>query len=73
MLTVTIGPLARDVRDAALVAQAMAGPDGRDFVSVQAEPGDYLAGLAPGSLICAWRGPMTSATRACTRWQRARG
>ena len=48
MLTVTIGPLARDVRDTALVAQAMAGPDGRDFVSVQAEPGDYLAGLDAG-------------------------
>ena len=56
MLTVTIGPLARDVRDAALVAQAMAGPDGRDFVSVQAEPGDYLAGLGAGvaDLRLAW-------------------
>jgi len=56
MLTVTIGPLAREVRDAALVAQAMAGPDGRDFVSVQAEPGDYLAGLDAGvaGLRLAW-------------------
>jgi aspartyl-tRNA(Asn)/glutamyl-tRNA(Gln) amidotransferase subunit A len=48
MLTTTIGPLTRDVRDAAIVAQVMAGPDGRDFISVQAEPGDYLAGLDAG-------------------------
>jgi aspartyl-tRNA(Asn)/glutamyl-tRNA(Gln) amidotransferase subunit A len=48
MLTTTIGPLTRDVRDAAVVAQVMAGPDGRDFISIQAEPDDYLADLYTG-------------------------
>jgi Asp-tRNA(Asn)/Glu-tRNA(Gln) amidotransferase A subunit family amidase len=33
-LTATVGPLARDVRDAAVVTQAMAGPDGRDCICI---------------------------------------
>ena len=37
------GPLARDVRDAALMLQAMAGPDPRDPLSIDAPPEDYLA------------------------------
>jgi aspartyl-tRNA(Asn)/glutamyl-tRNA(Gln) amidotransferase subunit A len=56
MLTTTIGPLARDVRDAAIAAQVMAGPDGRDFISIQSEPGDYLAELdaGVGGMRLAW-------------------
>jgi Asp-tRNA(Asn)/Glu-tRNA(Gln) amidotransferase A subunit family amidase len=37
------GPLARTVRDAALVLQALAGTDGRDPLSIDAQPDDYLA------------------------------
>jgi Asp-tRNA(Asn)/Glu-tRNA(Gln) amidotransferase A subunit family amidase len=48
MLTTTIGPLAREVRDVAITAQIMAGPDGRDFVSLQDEPDDYLGDLDTG-------------------------
>jgi Asp-tRNA(Asn)/Glu-tRNA(Gln) amidotransferase A subunit family amidase len=44
----TNGPLTRSVRDAALVTQAMAGPDGRDYICVQQQPADYLAALGTG-------------------------
>ena len=37
------GPMARTVRDAALLLQAMAGPDPRDPLSIDAPPDDYLA------------------------------
>jgi Asp-tRNA(Asn)/Glu-tRNA(Gln) amidotransferase A subunit family amidase len=37
------GPMARTVRDAALLLQAMAGPDPRDPISIDAPPEDYLA------------------------------
>jgi Asp-tRNA(Asn)/Glu-tRNA(Gln) amidotransferase A subunit family amidase len=37
------GPMTRTVRDAALMLQAMAGPDARDPLSIDAPPGDYLA------------------------------
>lgn len=37
------GPLARTVRDGALLLQAMAGPDRRDPFSIDAPPDDYLA------------------------------
>src|SRR6266446_1373845 len=37
------GPMARAVRDAALLLQAMAGPDPRDPLSIDAPPEDYLA------------------------------
>jgi Asp-tRNA(Asn)/Glu-tRNA(Gln) amidotransferase A subunit family amidase len=37
------GPLARTVRDAALVLQAMAGPDPRDPLSIDAPPPEFLA------------------------------
>lgn len=40
-----IGPMARTVRDAALLLQAMAGPDPRDPLSIDAPPEDYLAAL----------------------------
>jgi aspartyl-tRNA(Asn)/glutamyl-tRNA(Gln) amidotransferase subunit A len=46
--TGTIGPLARNVTDAAITLQAMAGPDGRDFDCIQASPPDYLASLNEG-------------------------
>lgn len=37
------GPLARTVRDAALLLQVMAGPDPRDPLSIDAAPPDYVA------------------------------
>lgn len=45
---ITVGPLARDVRDAALVTQVMAGPDGRDPFAIQSDPDDYIAGIDAG-------------------------
>jgi aspartyl-tRNA(Asn)/glutamyl-tRNA(Gln) amidotransferase subunit A len=54
--TGTIGPLARDVTDAAITLQAMAGPDGRDFDCIQGPPDDYLARIDEGidGLRLAW-------------------
>ena len=37
------GPMARTVRDAALMLGIMAGPDARDPLSIDAPPADYLA------------------------------
>jgi Asp-tRNA(Asn)/Glu-tRNA(Gln) amidotransferase A subunit family amidase len=37
------GPMTRTVRDAAVLLQAMAGPDPRDPLSIDAAPEDYLA------------------------------
>jgi Asp-tRNA(Asn)/Glu-tRNA(Gln) amidotransferase A subunit family amidase len=37
------GPMARTVRDAALLLSVMAGPDSRDPLSIDAPPEDYLA------------------------------
>jgi Asp-tRNA(Asn)/Glu-tRNA(Gln) amidotransferase A subunit family amidase len=45
MLTASNGPLARDVRDVALVTRAISGPDGRDYVCLQDETPDCV--LAP--------------------------
>src|SRR3546814_12481270 len=45
---ITVGPLARSVRDAALVTQVMAGTDGRDPFSIQTEPDDFLADIDKG-------------------------
>jgi Asp-tRNA(Asn)/Glu-tRNA(Gln) amidotransferase A subunit family amidase len=47
-LMITTGPLCRDVVDAAITLQAMAGPDGRDFTCQQLPPGDYLADIDAG-------------------------
>jgi aspartyl-tRNA(Asn)/glutamyl-tRNA(Gln) amidotransferase subunit A len=44
----TFGPLARSVRDAALVTQALAGPDGRDYICIQESPRNYLEVLDAG-------------------------
>jgi len=40
-----IGPLAKDVRDCAILLQALAGHDSRDSTSVQVPVPDYSAGL----------------------------
>lgn len=43
-LTYTCGPITRDARDAAILLQAIAGPDGRDMLSTAHPPApDYLA------------------------------
>jgi aspartyl-tRNA(Asn)/glutamyl-tRNA(Gln) amidotransferase subunit A len=43
-----VGPITRDVRDAALMLQALAGVDPRDSTSVDAPVPDYAAELAGG-------------------------
>jgi aspartyl-tRNA(Asn)/glutamyl-tRNA(Gln) amidotransferase subunit A len=43
-----IGPLARNVRDAALGLQVIAGADPRDATSAEEPVGDYLAGIEEG-------------------------
>jgi aspartyl-tRNA(Asn)/glutamyl-tRNA(Gln) amidotransferase subunit A len=43
-----VGPLTRTVADAALMLQALAGPDDRDAWSLEAPPADYLGGLDHG-------------------------
>src|SRR5437879_6662005 len=40
------GPMARTVRDAALLLGAMAGPDSRDPLTIDAAPEDYVAACA---------------------------
>jgi amidase len=48
----TPGPMARDVRDAALLLEAMAGSDPEDPATAHADAvsHDYLSGLKPGAL-----------------------
>lgn len=43
-----IGPITRDVRDSALLLQAIAGRDPRDSTSASVEVSDYLANLEDG-------------------------
>ncbi|HKH39782.1 MAG TPA: amidase family protein, partial [Rubrobacter sp.] len=43
-----VGPMTRDVRDAALLLQAIAGHDPRDSTSANVEVPDYLANLEDG-------------------------
>ncbi len=43
-----VGPMARTVADAALMLQAMAGPDDRDMSSLEAPPDDFLGRLNEG-------------------------
>jgi Asp-tRNA(Asn)/Glu-tRNA(Gln) amidotransferase A subunit family amidase len=44
------GPMARSVRDAALLLQAMAGPDARDPLTIDAPPENYLSACDTGDL-----------------------
>ena len=50
------GPMALNVRDAALLLQVLSGPDERDAVSLREQPPDYLADLDAGvnGLRIAW-------------------
>jgi Asp-tRNA(Asn)/Glu-tRNA(Gln) amidotransferase A subunit family amidase len=50
------GPLTRTVRDAALLLSVLAGPDGRDPLSIDAAPEEYPAACAQGvrGLRVAW-------------------
>jgi Asp-tRNA(Asn)/Glu-tRNA(Gln) amidotransferase A subunit family amidase len=52
----TVGPISRNVRDAALMLQVLAGRDWRDLTCLWNEPPDYLADLARGvaGLRMAW-------------------
>ena len=43
-----VGPITRTVADAALMLQAMAGPDDRDLSSLEAQPDDFLGQLDHG-------------------------
>lgn len=56
MLTVSTAPLARDIRDAAIAMQVMAGPDGRDYITLDVPPPDYVSVLDKGvnGLRFAW-------------------
>ena len=44
----SVGPIARDVRDAALLLQTIAGPDPEDTSCLRDEPPDFLLGLDDG-------------------------
>ena len=43
-----VGPITRTVADAALMLQAMAGPDDRDMTSLEAAPADFIGQLDAG-------------------------
>ena len=45
---VVAGPMARDVRDAALLMNVITRPDARDFTALPHDPCDYLEGLDDG-------------------------
>jgi Asp-tRNA(Asn)/Glu-tRNA(Gln) amidotransferase A subunit family amidase len=47
-LSASTGPICRDLRDAAITTQAMSGPDGRDFFSLQDPNPDFLSTLDQG-------------------------
>jgi Asp-tRNA(Asn)/Glu-tRNA(Gln) amidotransferase A subunit family amidase len=44
----SVGPLSRDITDAALMVQVMAGPDGRDYCCAQSDPPDFFEFLNSG-------------------------
>lgn len=47
-LTATTGPMCRDLRDAAIATQALSGPDGGDFFSLQDWDPDFLTAIDRG-------------------------
>lgn len=47
-LAATFGPLARDMRDVALVMNSIAGPDAREFITLDMPPPDYTDALNDG-------------------------
>ena len=55
-----IGPITRSVRDAALMLDAIAGPDARDRMSLPATGADFLAGVEGGvrGMRVAWSGDL---------------
>lgn len=58
-LTTSVGPLCRDVRDAAVALGAMAGPDGRDYMASTVATPNLLDELDTGvdGWRFAWTGP----------------
>lgn len=56
----TIGPMARDVRDAATVLSVIAGPDGQRSHGTQDRPSRPTIRTRGARRGCAWHGPMTS-------------
>ena len=58
------GPMARTVRDTALLLQVLAGPDDRDNTMLREQPPDFLAGLNSGvrGLRIAWSADLGYAT-----------
>jgi aspartyl-tRNA(Asn)/glutamyl-tRNA(Gln) amidotransferase subunit A len=48
-LTITQGPITRDVRDAAIIMEVIAGPDGRDMLSTVHPPAPTYTHLAGGA------------------------
>jgi Asp-tRNA(Asn)/Glu-tRNA(Gln) amidotransferase A subunit family amidase len=55
-LTVSSGPICRNVRDAAIALAVMSGPDGRDFACIKTDPPDLLATIDDGvdGMSMAW-------------------
>ncbi|MCU1346711.1 MAG: putative amidase protein [Acidimicrobiia bacterium] len=68
LLTGSYGPLARNVRDAALFTSVIAGPDGRDYVCVQSPTSDLLTSLGDGvdGMRMAWTEDFGFASRYAT-------
>lgn len=66
MLTTTFGPIARDMKDLAIVLQAISGPDGRDMLSTVHPPApDYREQLGKGAkgLKLGWTNDFGFATK----------
>ena len=61
------GPIAKTVRDAAIMLRAMASHDPKDSTSVDAPVPDYEAALARASRACASACRRNTASRACRR------
>lgn len=68
LLTASYGPLGRDVRDVAAFTSVMGGPDGRDYVCMQADTPDVLAHLDDGieGMRIAWTDDFGHASRYAT-------